>query len=658
MPASGSIKIGLNTKDADKDLKRFSDGLIGNIQPTIDVLQTAKAAWAQMERAIKLTVGEAMAAEKIERDLTTTLKLQGLEADKITARLKDYAAGLQRKTGLDDDQTLAIQRQLLLMGVQERHLETATKAVFGLSEVTGSLESAQRMVAETMSGKVSRGLVKLGFDAKDTQQNFDRMVGLFTLVEERADSFGGKLNALESEWGDFLQSIGKSIIENPEVLEFLDEVKGLVTDIIGQTEDGKPAIDAFISTLASGLTEIVSFIRENKTDIEVLLFLLAAGSGVKLGARLVGALGQTGVGALAAKGAAALGVAGAGAAAVGLAGTAGLAALIPDTNSDAVAKALAADIAAGIPASERAPAAAEVLPAEDEASNVVDFETATVITGRATKRARVKKTGGTGALGKQRFREELPPELQGLFGGVDPNQAAEMLKAANQIVESEEERHAKRVAEIRDNSKKELLAIALASLRQDQDIRDSTTKGWDHFTGSLEQAGAQMVQGIGQSWGAAVAAAASGQADLGTVMAQGLGMLVTSIGQFLISSGTAALASAALGGFFPFLRLTGSGGPEGIPAALAAIGIGTTLAAAGGAIAGAAGSARGAAPSAHTTSFGGGSAAPQGFGGQQGQGFGSSGPSSVIVNIQGGFFGADRRTTQRILQDVLRGRAA
>lgn len=104
--------------------------------------------------------------------------------------------------------------------------------------------------------------------------------------------------------------------------------------------------------------------------------------------------------------------------------------------------------------------------------------------------------------------------------------------------------------------------------------QDAITEKQRQFFGDLWNIGAQ---GIGNFVGSVAEGIATGTLDLGVELAKFGSTILSSIGDTMISAGTAALAASAAAAFFPFLVPLLGPPMVGVPAALGLIAAGATL---------------------------------------------------------------------------------
>lgn len=97
----------------------------------------------------------------------------------------------------------------------------------------------------------------------------------------------------------------------------------------------------------------------------------------------------------------------------------------------------------------------------------------------------------------------------------------------------------------------------------------------------MKAAGSVVIAGIAENLATMLTSVMSGSESLVSALGKMVGQILIQMGQFLVTAGAMAVAAGTLGGFFPFLRAGGLGGPEGIPAGIAAMAAGAAAIAVG-----------------------------------------------------------------------------
>lgn len=614
------VRVKVDKDQAEKDFKAFTDAIIGSLTPTIDIFNVAENALDVLKDGIRAVVdfmGESIAAANAqvaaETRLESALRARGFATEGVVARLGAYNTALSQLTGYEDDALLGIQSQLTALGVSTDMLEGATKATIGLSEVTGKdLQASATTIARVLDGNV-KILERSGIHASSAAEAFKQLSEMAGLATGRMATLGPQIALLTTNFGELKETIGDPVARS----------KGLIASV------------SVLNDMLLGFTTVAGKVRDVVVDNDVfgkLAGTLATIASIPI-APLVATLGLMGV-------------------------------ELREVGKEAKQiTEQAALIDSGRTFEQR-----------DSDNAAASAHLQEMVRKAAEKRAKAAAAerkrqilelnqmhaGEEGAL---EGAEAVNPLFRAFTPGLRAMQQAtellDVMQPAQRLQDkiARDQARAENESEVRLSEQKRALREKLGRLEDgDDEVRrlrrlSAEQDFYDSF-------GQTSVQGLSNVFGSLIVAAAAGKKDLDIMAAQAFGGLLSALGSTLFNAGAGALAAATLGGFFPFLRGAGMGGPEGIPAALAAMAVGGSLMAIGGGIQGAV-----AAPSVG----GGGGASANSSGASRGApsfresgGTGdftgrSSAPVTNVfsVTISGGLFGGSRRSIARDLATLL-----
>lgn len=614
------VRVKVDKDQAEKDFKAFTDAIIGSLTPTIDIFNVAEKALDVLKDGIRAVVdfmGESIAAANAqvaaETRLESALRARGFATEGVVARLGAYNTALSQLTGYEDDALLGIQSQLTALGVSTDMLEGATKATIGLSEVTGKdLQASATTIARVLDGNVKL-LERSGIHASSAAEAFKQLSEMAGLATGRMATLGPQIALLTTNFGELKETIGDPVARS----------KGLIASV------------SVLNDMLLGFTTVAGKVRDVVVDNDVfgkLAGTLATIASVPI-APLVATLGLLGVE-----------LREVGKEAKQLTEQAALidsGRTFEQRDSDNAAASAHLQEMVRKAAEKRAKAAAEARKRQILELNQMH-------------------AGEEGALeGAEAVNPLFRAFTPGLRAMQQGTELLDVMQPAQRLQDkiARDQARAQNESEVRLSEQKRALREKLGRLEDgDDEVRrlrrlSAEQDFYDSF-------GQTSVQGLSNVFGSLIVAAAAGKKDLDIMAAQAFGGLLSALGSTLFNAGAGALAAATLGGFFPFLRGAGMGGPEGIPAALAAMAVGGSLMAIGGGIQGAV-----AAPSvgggggASASSSGSSRGAPSfresgGTGDFTGR---SSAPVTNVfsVTISGGLFGGSRRSIARDLATLL-----
>ncbi len=514
---------------------KFSSGLSEFGGKASAVWGTIKSAYEGAEAVLQRIVGiynsdavaGAVEEERAQLRLATALRLRGEAGAELSSQHAEQAEALERVLGLQAGETVALTSQLVLLGVQTERLQEARNATIGLAEVTGkNLHTAARDVAAVLRGETTRAIKQLGLDGMDAESILARLAGNMGLAEERADSFGGRIERMNANIDDMLEPLGEAVTKSATWSGGLDTLRLSalgVKEVLGDLADtlvnnfltgaAGDALDYLAAPLrvrgfeaeAEARDKLARATREqSRAEEDRIRAQQAAGGGFvgQLNARVFGGL---------------------------------------NFDDDAAVVTGQSDISKQ--AAARAKVAAKA--AKDEAD-------------------RVWKSG-------------LADYTDTLVGPIDPDlEQFRKADAIQQIAQDSARAHQKALTDIEIAANNQRFDAQLDAFDKREAATREQARKEVAMAGEVAQFSAAAFSSIGASLGNA---AASGQ-DAGDALLGVLGNIVAQLGGALIAFGVTAIAAGTIGTTVPFLGTT-LGGPPAIAAGIAAIAVGTALTAGG-----------------------------------------------------------------------------
>lgn len=623
------VKVRLNKAEAEADAadyrgtlaKTFSAESIQGLSSSVSafggkassVWGTIKSAYEGAEAVLQRIVGiynsEAVAGaieeEQAQLRLATALRLRGEAGAELASQRAEQADALERVIGLAAAETMSLDSQLVLLGVQTERLDDARAATIGLAEVTGKdLHAAARDVAAVLRGETTRAIKQIGLDGMEAEAVMARLAGNMALAEERAASFGGRVERMNDNIDDMLEPLGEAITKSSTWSGGLDTLRLSalgVKEVLGDLAD--TLVDNFITGAAGDALDFLAsplrlrgfeaeaaareqLAREerdrSRAEEERIRAQQAAGGGFvgQLNARVFGGL-----------------------------------------NFD---------------------------------------EEPAVITGQSNESKAASREAEANARKTKAWLKEADEAIRRMDALLVEHMTTMEFAAPEgvaRLIQTEAEAADRRV-EIQRNMEAERAAIREASARAEASDAERRAKDLVNVENEVGRTLANAAVGVATAIASTVGAAIAGQADLADMLRSAVGSVLVMIGTMLAQIGTAGILGGTLGTVAPvFAGLTG--GAMGVAAGAAALAGGIGLIALGSAM-GASGG--GATPSAPSIAPGGGNGRVS-FGtrteadmGPFNFGMNRGGETSGMlqINYYGGIHGGDPREMNRDLRDLQR----
>lgn len=234
------IPIRADTSQAKRAISELSAEIVGRLTPVVDVGELATKAFGALTSAVSSAVGWLRDAAAAAADAEKTQRLLAAAVGDHYDALATFNGALSAKLGMDDDDLAAMQTKLVGLGVQQSKLEEATKATLGLAAATG-----KDLMAATK--QVSAAFVEGGAEAK-------RLASLYVFAEEEAATFEGRTRALNTAWGDLIETLGGAVVSSQGVTQTFGALTEGVREFTGflNSTDGKAMVDSFFVSIAHG----------------------------------------------------------------------------------------------------------------------------------------------------------------------------------------------------------------------------------------------------------------------------------------------------------------------------------------------------------------------------------------------------------------------
>lgn len=220
-PPAVKIPVRLDKGSVEKDAKGVRDSLTSSLGGVAVAAAGAVAAYKALSAAMGAAIRIGKEAVKLstiqieaERKLIAAARMRGEFTQQNFEELQKLNAETQRATGIGDEQQLAMQAQMSMMGLRNNQLAEATRATIGLAEATGQdLNAAMRIVVRTYAGNTS-ALKRYGIQAKNSADAMRILLQNFEIAKTRTQTLAGQTKVLGAAFGDMLEVFGSTLTKS------------------------------------------------------------------------------------------------------------------------------------------------------------------------------------------------------------------------------------------------------------------------------------------------------------------------------------------------------------------------------------------------------------------------------------------------------------
>lgn len=591
------IPVRLDKQDAERDAREMSGDLKRSIQPVVDVFGAARTAVLLFGSALsrlRSITSEAIAAgaeqERVETRVLRAIQLRNRFTREDLDLLQRQNAARQQLVGVGDEVQLQLQGTAALLGVQAKDLNRVTEATLGLVEMTGGslgLNEAIRVTSKLYQGNTA-ALKEYGLEVRTANEGLDVLGQKFRGVAEGTETFAQKSDRLRANWADLMEALGRTITDNQDVRQFIDDLSKTTLEWIKGINDNGPEVQRQISGFVTELRAFGSWVQENKDDILLVTELFLAAKVVGAGAGVVRTLRGIGVGGALATGGKAIAarvglgaLGGVGAVAGGaLAGTAGLFAGFSDVTGISEFRRRqreddARRAAEGYGVKKSTPRFTTVLEQGTVDFSAQDFEGGAGGLEIGVKRSEIEK--------RQRERERAAAEAERRGGeerlrwlddhmktrlrieqlDVEARQRVRNLDAENEVIALQVQREA-----VEERNR-----ILFEGYRTKEEMDKAHLAQQERFNASMK---ASIGSGLGDFFATLGGSITQGEQGLRKAFGGFIGAIGRQFGTMLMTLGAAAVAGGTASTVAPWL-IPIFGGPPGVGAGLALIAAGGLL---------------------------------------------------------------------------------
>jgi hypothetical protein len=259
------IKVNLDKEEAEHGAHELNHHLaeefaVGELaaEALEKALEKVAEAFEHAIEFVKESIEASSQAQDAEAKLAQALAFRGRLTEEALEASKALSEEVSRQTILTVTQVRGIEAQLVQMGVSTARLKEATEAAIGLASVTGAQDKAIRQVAQAFRGEAVPALEKYGLTGRTIADTQRVLVGLFGNAQSQAETFSGRVRQLSNAWEELHVTLGDVITRSGAVNETLRAAKEFIESI---NKDLRGAgigvqLDAVFRAMLRGLGEV------------------------------------------------------------------------------------------------------------------------------------------------------------------------------------------------------------------------------------------------------------------------------------------------------------------------------------------------------------------------------------------------------------------
>jgi hypothetical protein len=260
-----TLKIEADTKQATKDVKKFGDDASNMAKQVSGAFSALKAAAAaavavfagkQVLDFFNSGIEAAIAQEQAMALLGQQLKATGEFSTQALEQFASFADEMEKTTQFGDDLVISQLAVAKAMGLSNEQSKELIKAASELSAVTGdSLATSVEQLGKTYDGVTGKSPVLREALAGISKEALQAGKGIKAVQDAlggsaaaQIETYAGALKQAENAYGNFQESIGKIIIENPTLIEAIKGVTEIFSLLETAVNDNSEEISKFVTT--------------------------------------------------------------------------------------------------------------------------------------------------------------------------------------------------------------------------------------------------------------------------------------------------------------------------------------------------------------------------------------------------------------------------
>jgi hypothetical protein len=253
------ILVKITGSETVSDAAKKSDSALGKLSGTVKAVGVAFAAVATAAAAkfLKGAIDEAQKAELGMLRLGNAVSNAGGDFNTLRPEIEAAVASVMKlSTATDDSLREALTRMIAISGDTQGSLKNLTLVTDLAAFKQVDLETAAISVAKAMNGNTTE-MNRLGIagkNATDVLTNARAAFGGFAATE--AKTFGGAIQQIKNQWGEFQEAVGKAILSTGEIGGAASGLAGILGNLVGWVEKNQTGIATFTNALFTGVRAV------------------------------------------------------------------------------------------------------------------------------------------------------------------------------------------------------------------------------------------------------------------------------------------------------------------------------------------------------------------------------------------------------------------
>ena len=237
-----------------------------------------KKVWSVFTGFISSAIDEWAQAESAQVKLTAALRSQSMAIPSVINGYLGMASSLQQMTTFGDEAIMGVQSMMIQVGgVMPGMMEKATRATLDLAAGLGiDLNTAGLLVAKAMAGNTSTmsryGIVldEATLAAEGASYVLDTLNEKFGgQATAQIDTYAGRVKQLNNAWGDYKETIGAFLVNNPLVISALTNAAETSAEAAKYTGAVSTSFGDLVKASGSVLSPLGSVISLYERYVEV-----------------------------------------------------------------------------------------------------------------------------------------------------------------------------------------------------------------------------------------------------------------------------------------------------------------------------------------------------------------------------------------------------
>jgi hypothetical protein len=265
MADAATLNIDVNTEKAVKSIESFTSSL-----KKVAAAAVAVFASKQIVDFFDSGIQAAIAQEQAMASLGQQLKATGEFSTQALEQFASFADEMEKTTQYGDDLVISQLAVAKAMGLSNEQSKELVKAASELSAVTGdSLASSVEQLGKTYDGVTGKSPVLRAALAGVSKEALEAGKGIKAVQDAlggsaaaQINTYAGALKQAENAYGNFQESIGKIVIENPTLIAAIKGATEIFSLLETSIKDNSEEISKFVTTsvqiLLFSLNQIVN----------------------------------------------------------------------------------------------------------------------------------------------------------------------------------------------------------------------------------------------------------------------------------------------------------------------------------------------------------------------------------------------------------------